>query len=123
VNDGHGSLGRWWLAAISASVVALWCAPLALASPAGANARPASQSERHAITAAYAREDGSPSEIRGVFVSRANASLAIACAKTPEAGTFAYVFTRSGRRWRYATSGRPGRAGTSADRKLERACG
>jgi hypothetical protein len=55
-------------------------------------------------------------------VSRSNASLAVACAKTPEAGIYAYVFTRSHGRWHYTVSGRPGRAGSYSQRKLEQAC-
>jgi hypothetical protein len=55
-------------------------------------------------------------------VSRANSSLAVVCAKTPESGTFAYVFARTHAHWRYATSGRPGRAGSGSQRQLERAC-
>jgi hypothetical protein len=94
----------------------------AFASLGAANARPATRSERQAVSAAFAREDGNASQIRAVDVSRSNSSLAVACAKTPEAGTYAYVFVRSHGRWRYTTSGRPGRVGSVADRKLERAC-
>jgi hypothetical protein len=96
--------------------------PVVAASVATANARPATHSERQAISSAFAREDGNASEIRSVYVSRSNASLAVACAKTPEAGIYAYVFTRSHGRWHYTVSGRPGRAGSYSQRKLVQAC-
>jgi hypothetical protein len=70
----------------------------------------------------FGREDGNPSEIRGVYVSHSDANLAVVCARTPEAGTYAYVFTRSHGAWRYATSGRAGRAGSARQRRLEHAC-
>ena len=89
----------------------------------GANARPATRSERSAVVALFGREDGNSSLVRSVFVSRSNSSLAVACVKTPEAGTFAYIYIRSGGRWHGSTSGKPGHAGNSADRQLERACG
>lgn len=90
----------------------------ALASLSAANARPATHSERAGVAAAFSREDGNPAEIRAVYVSRSNSSLSVACARTPEAGTYAYVFARSHGRWRYTISGRPGRVGNAADRKL-----
>ncbi len=115
------------ITATSALAAAALSVPLvlsgaALASLRGADARPATGAERHAIEAIFAREDGSVSEIRGVYVSRANSGLAVACAHTPEAGTYAYVFTRTHGSWRYAASGRAGRAGNAADRRLEQAC-
>jgi hypothetical protein len=103
--------------------VAVFYAPVVASASSSADARPATRSERAAILSAYAREDGNASRVRGVYVSRANASLAVACARTPEAGTLAYVFALAHRRWRYATSGKPGHAGNAADRRLELACG
>ncbi len=67
--------------------------------------------------------DGNSSEVRGVYVSRSNSSFAVVCARTPEAGTQAYVFHHVQRSWRYVTSGRVGRAGNTFDRSLEQACG
>ncbi len=102
--------------------VAAFCAPVVAWASSAADARSATRSERAAILSVYAREDGNASRVRGVYVSRANGSLAVACARTPEAGTLAYVFARSHGHWRYATSGRPGHAGNAAERKLELAC-
>jgi hypothetical protein len=92
------------------------------ASVGAANARPATRSEHQALAAVFGREDGNPSEIRGVYLSRSDATLAVVCARTPEAGTYAYVFTRSHGHWSYATAGRPGHAGSSRQRQLEHAC-
>ena len=111
---------RWAVAIVAVAVIP--SAHSAFAST-GANARPATRAERAAVDAVFAREDGSASMVRSVFVSRANSALAVACVRTPEAGTLAYVYTRSRGRWHYATSGRPARAGNVADRQLERACG
>ena len=90
---------------------------------AGSSARPATKSERSAILKAYAASDGNTSAVRGVYVSRSNQALAVVCERTPEAGVYASVFARAHGAWRYVTSGAPGRAGSSADRTLERACG
>jgi len=72
--------------------------------------------------ASFTANDGSSSEVHGVYVSQSNSSLAVVCVRTPEAGTQAYVF-RHARSWRYVTSGPVGRAGNPADRRLEQACG
>jgi hypothetical protein len=111
-----------WLVVTALVTVCLGVASNSSASIGAANARQATRSERQALAAVFGREDGNPSEIRGVYVSRSDANLAVVCARTPEAGTYAYVFTHSHRHWRYATSGRPGRAGSSRQRQLERAC-
>jgi len=71
---------------------------------------------------AYRAVDGNSSSINGVYVSRSNASLAVVCEKTPEASEQSYVFGRSRSTWRYLTSGSRGRAGNTADRRLELAC-
>jgi hypothetical protein len=102
--------------------VVLCGASVALASLSSANARSATRSERAGLVSTFAKEDGNASEIRGVYVDRSNSALAVVCARTPEAGIFAYVFARSHGRWRYATSGRPGHSGSSRQRRLERAC-
>ncbi len=73
--------------------------------------------------AAFTANDGRSSEVHGVYVSRSNSSLAVVCLRTPEAGSRAFVFHHAGRSWRYVTSGSPGSAGSSADRRLEQACG
>jgi hypothetical protein len=73
--------------------------------------------------AVFTVNDGSSSEVRGVFLSRSSSSLAVVCVRTPEAGPQAFVFRRAQRSWRYVTSGSLGRAGSVADRRLERACG
>jgi hypothetical protein len=90
---------------------------------ASSNARPATRSERSAIVSAFTANDGNSSEVRGVYVSRSNSRLAVVCARTPEAGTQAFVFDHVQRSWRYVTSGRVGRAGNAFDRSLEQACG
>jgi hypothetical protein len=108
------------LAALSVTMLAV--TPVSSALAAGSGARPASRSERSAIVAAFTASDGNSSEVHGVYVSQSNSSLAVVCARTPEAGTRAYVFSHS-RSWRYVTSGQVGRAGNSADRRLEQACG
>ncbi len=109
------------IAAVSVLVLTATTAADALA--ASASARPASRSERAAIMAYFTANDGSSSEVHGVYVSRSNSSLAVVCARTPEAGIQAFVLARTHRSWRYLTSGPVGRAGNSADRRLERACG
>ena len=86
--------------------------------------RPATRSERSAIMATFTANDGSSAEVRGVYVSRSSSSLAVVCVRTPEAGSQAFVFQRVQRSWRYVTSGRVGRAGSLAYRRLEQqACG
>jgi hypothetical protein len=109
---------------LSAGLVAVAMAVMpALAVAAGSSARPASRSERSALIASLVASDGSSVGVRGVYVSRSNPSLAVVCVRTPDAGTQAFVFGRAGRSWRYVTSGRAGSAGSSADRRLEHACG
>jgi hypothetical protein len=102
-------------------VLAVTPATAALAT--GSSARPATKSERSAIMASFTANDGSSSEVHGVYVSRSNSSLAVVCIHTPEAGTQAYVFRQTRRSWRYVTSGSVGSAGSPADRHLEQACG
>jgi hypothetical protein len=103
------------------AILALVPATSALA--ASSSARPATRSERSAIMAAFTANDGSSSEVHGVYVSRSNSSLAVVCVRTPEAGSQAYVFHHAQRAWRYVTSGPVGRTGNSTDRRLEQACG
>lgn len=105
------------------SVIVLAATFLGNAFAASSGARPAGRSERSAIVSAFTASDGNSSEVRGVYVSRSNSSLAVVCARTPEAGTLAYVFHHVQRSWRYVTSGRVGRAGNAVDRSLEQACG
>jgi len=107
--------------ALAAIVMAVTPAANALA--ASSSARPATRSERSAIMAAFTANDGSSSEVHGVYVARSSSSLAVVCVRTPEAGSQAYVFSHSRRSWRYATSGPVGRAGNTTDRRLEQACG
>jgi hypothetical protein len=113
----HSSL----IAALALMALTLTPAPTALASRGAA--RPATKSERSAIMASFTANDGNSSEVRGVYVSRSNASLAVVCARTPEAGIQAFVFGRVQRSWRYVASGSVGHAGNAADRRLEGACG
>jgi hypothetical protein len=107
--------------AIAAIVMALMPAASALAT--SSSARAATKSEHAAIMAAFTANDGSSSEVRGVYLSRSNSSLAVVCVRTPEAGSQAYVFRHAQRSWHYVTSGPVGRAGNSADQRLEQACG
>jgi hypothetical protein len=105
-------------------LAAVLCGALAADAQASTSvARPATKSERSALVHVFAANDGSASQVHGVYVSRSNASLAVVCARTPEAGTRAYVFSHARGSWRYVTSGAVGRACNSADRALERACG
>jgi len=105
----------------AAAVLALSLAAVdALA--ASSAARPATRSERVAIVKALAASDGNISSLVGVYVSRSNQSLAVVCQRTPEAGVQAIVFGHVHGSWRYLTSGPVGRAGNSADRRLEHAC-
>ena len=106
--------------ALSVVVVALMLPSSALASSSG---RPATKSERSAIMGVFTANDGSSSEVHGVYVSRSSSTLAVVCVRTPEAGSQAFVFRHAQRSWRYVTSGSVGRAGSAADRRLERACG
>jgi hypothetical protein len=105
------------------ALLAAAAAPAATALAANSYARPATKSERTAIMASFTANDGSASEVRGVYVSRSDSNLAVVCARTPEAGPRAYVLGRVRHSWRYVTSGRPGTAGNTADRRLEQACG
>jgi len=111
----------YFIAAVA--VMGLTVTPIAGALASSGSARPATKSERSAIMASFTANDGSSSEVHGVYVSRSNSSLAVVCVRTPEAGIEAFVFDRVQRSWRYATSGSVGRAGNSAERRLERACG
>jgi hypothetical protein len=116
--------GRFRSSFIAAlALAALTLTPAATALASRGSARPATKSERSAIMASFTANDGSSSEVHGVYVSRSNASLAVVCVRTPEAGTQAFVFGHVQRSWRYVTSGSVGRAGNSADRRLEGACG
>jgi len=72
--------------------------------------------------ASFTANDGNASEVRGVYVSKSNSSLAVVCVRTPEAGSQAYVFGHARHSWQYLTSGRVGKAGSAADRRLELAC-
>jgi hypothetical protein len=108
------------IAALAVMALAATTATTALAG--SSSARPATKSERAAIMASFTTNDGSSSEVHGVYVSRSNSSLAVVCAHTPEAGIQAFVFGRVHRSWRYVTSGSVGHAGNSADRSLEGAC-
>lgn len=105
------------------AVLALSLLPAAAAAASRSGARPATGAERRAIVATFAANDGSPSEIHAVYIARANARLAVVCVRTPEAGMQAYVFEHARRGWRYLTSGRAGRAGSAAERRLETSCG
>ncbi|HME04031.1 MAG TPA: hypothetical protein VKG38_13495 [Solirubrobacteraceae bacterium] len=104
----------------SVALITLALVPSALAG--SSSARPATRSERVAIMKSFATSDGNSAAVNGVYVSRSNASLAVVCERTPEAGVQAYVFGRTRGSWRYLTGGSAGRAGNSADRRLERAC-
>lgn len=85
-------------------------------------ARPASAAARSGLVSSFTANDGSASEIHGVYVSGTDAGLGVVCIRTPDAGAQAYVFRHVGRAWRYVTSGAPGRTGSTADRRLERVC-
>lgn len=84
---------------------------------------PAKGTQRSAIMKSLTANDGSSAQVRGVYVSSSNSSLAVVCIRTPEAGIQAFVLNHVGHSWRYATSGAVGRAGNAADRRLEHACG
>ena len=119
---GHGRemLRSPLIAMLGAAVMASTLAANSLA--AGSFARAPTRSERAAIMKSFMANDGNSSGVGGVYVSRSNSALAVICQRTPEAGVQAYVFGRSHGSWRYLTSGSPGRAGSAADRNLERAC-
>ena len=107
--------------AIAASALALAIA--ATAALASSPARPATHSEHSALVSAFAKQDGNPSEIRSVQISRANSSIAVVCVKTPEGGPQDAVFHRYGRSWKLTSSGRPGTTGSASERRLEHVCG
>jgi hypothetical protein len=116
------TLRRLAAGAIAVTVTVLVQIPNAPAT--GSAVRAATKSERSAIMAAFTANDGNSAEVRGVYVSRSNSSLAVVCVRTPEAGSQAFVFRHTKRSWSYVTSGSVGRAGSSADRRLEQqACG
>jgi hypothetical protein len=114
---------RSFIATVAVTALTLTAAAAAVAVANSSSARPATRSEHAAIIKALVANDGSSAGVHGVFVSRSNASLSVVCVHTPEAGIRAFVFGRTRGSWRYVTSGRPGRAGNSADRRLEQACG
>jgi len=105
------------------AIIVMAAMPVSSALATSSSARPATRSERSAIAAAFTANDGSSSEVHGVYVSRSNTRLAVVCVRTPEAGSQAFVFRHVQRSWRYVTSGSVGRAGSLADRRLEQACG
>lgn len=111
-------LGR----ALAAALVLTALAPASNGLASGSSSKPAGGSTRSAVLHAFAVADGNAAEVKGVYLSRTNATLAVVCDRTPEAGYQAYVFTRTHGSWRLAALGVPGRAGSSADRQLERAC-
>lgn len=113
--------GRARLGAIALAAAAV-LPVLASTAQAGSPARPASRSERSAILKVLAAEDGSTSGVTGVYVSRSNSNLALACERTPERRLEAYVFTRSRGRWHLSAYGPARRAGNATDRSLEAAC-
>ena len=108
-------------AVIGACALALTVA--ASAAFASSLTRPASHSEHAALVAAFAKQDGNPSEIRSIQISRSNSSIAVICVKTPEGGPQDAVFHRSGRSWKLTSAGRPGTTGTSTERRIEHVCG
>ena len=112
---------RFSVVALAVMVVAV--VPAAAALAARSSARSATKSERSAIMASFTANDGTASEVHGVYVSRSDSTLAVVCVRTPEAGPRAFVFRHARSAWRYVTSGRPGGAGNTIDRRLERACG
>ena len=100
----------------------LLAAGAATAVAASTPARPASAAARSGLVSSFTANDGSASEIHGVYVSWTDANLGVVCIRTPDAGAQAYVYRHIGRTWRYVTSGTPGRTGSAANRQLERAC-
>jgi hypothetical protein len=114
---------RALLAYAGISLMAI-AAPVASALGASStSARPATRSEKSAIMHALIANDGTSAGVHGVYVSRSNPNLGVVCVRTPEAGVRAFVFSHTHHSWRYVTSGRPGSAGSVADRRLEGACG
>jgi hypothetical protein len=105
---------------VSAMTLSGGLASAALAN--GSGARPASAAERHAIISALVAQDGSAGDIVGVYVSRSNANLAVACERTPERQLVSFVFVRRGGKWRVSAYGPARRTGNSTDRRLELAC-
>ena len=74
------------------------------------------------MLATYRANDGGTTGVYATYVSTADPKYGVVCVRTPEAGREAFVVHRSGRSWRYATSGLAGHAGTAAERRLEHAC-
>ena len=110
-------------AAVASLLAATLCAAPVAAQASGSSARRATSSERRAVLATYAANDGGTHGVYAVYVSRSNSSLAVVCVRTPEAGKEAFLETKASHgSWRYLASGRAGRVGNSADRQLERAC-
>jgi hypothetical protein len=83
----------------------------------------ATASQRAAILRAFVREDGSTAGVRAVFVANANHRFVAVCLRTPDAGRVGFVFTGSGRSWRflYRTGDEPG-ATNPAEARVEGAC-
>lgn len=82
--------------------------------------RSATHAERARLIAALVAQDGSSAGVHGVYVSRRGSALGVVCVRTPDSGTRSFVFRRSGRSWRYVTTGP--RRGSAQDRGLEGAC-
>src|ERR1035438_5970135 len=71
------------LSLVAPVVMALALMPASSALATNSSARPATKSERAAIMAAFTANDGSSSEVHGVYVSRSNSSLAVGGGRAP----------------------------------------
>jgi hypothetical protein len=92
---------------------------LAAPASAAASVRSARGATRSALRSAFIRQDGTRVGISGEYVL---ASDGVVCQRTPDAGLVRFLFSRSGRSWRFRFLTRGTRRGNSTQRALERAC-
>jgi hypothetical protein len=94
----------------------------AAAALAAGGVRPARGSTRSSLVHAFVVQDGSSAGISGAYVAGSRPTLGVVCQKTPDRGTVRFLFSRSGRSWRYLFSTGGTRSGSAVERQLEHAC-
>jgi hypothetical protein len=83
---------------------------------------PARGSTRSSLVHAFVVQDGSNAGISGVYVAGSRPVVGVVCQKTPDRGTVRFLFSRSGRSWRYLFSTGGAGRGSAVEQRLEHAC-
>ncbi|HWE09220.1 MAG TPA: hypothetical protein VG325_07690 [Solirubrobacteraceae bacterium] len=83
---------------------------------------PARGSTRSSLVHAFVVQDGTSVGISGVYVGGSKPVLGVVCQRTPDRGTVRFLFSRSGRSWRYLFSTGGSGRGSAVQRRLEHAC-